>query len=478
MESREDFDLDVSRWLLVLRRSWLPAAAVFVGVVLLTIGYSTRLKPTYEADAKLLFKIDRTSELTGLEGEGETDEGLKSLLYDQSPLNSEVEVISSRPLLQRTIDQLNLTDEDGNPLRPKDVKETLEVKLIGATDVIQIIYVGNNPQDAADIVNSLANFYVENNTLTSQSEAATARNFITDRLPQSETNVRQAELSLRRFREQNQVVALPEEATSSVAMLKDLDSEIMEMQAAFNGMTARSTSLSNQLSLDPDDAVAVGVVSQSPAVQEVLAELQDLERQLAVEQTRFSEESPIVSRLLERRSSLRDVLQQEVETSLGGSGEVPDGLLQSGELRQTLIENLLDSEAQRLSLASQLTSLQNSKAAYLQRVNMLPRLEQEERELIRRLEAAQSTYETLLTKLQELQVKEQQGTNFVRIIEPAVVPDEPVSSSKIRVLAIGVIVGAMLAIAIVIILEILHALNRSKVRKDRMLSARHLSVDE
>ena len=54
---------------------------------------------------------------------------------------------------------------------------------------------------------------------------------------------------------------------------------------------------------------------------------------------------------------------------------------------------------------------------YKQRINSLPKLKEEEREIQRRLEAAQSTYETLLKKLKEIEAAENQNIANARIIE-------------------------------------------------------------
>jgi capsular exopolysaccharide synthesis family protein len=109
---------------------------------------------------------------------------------------------------------------------------------------------------------------------------------------------------------------------------------------------------------------------------------------------------------------------------------------------------------ERLGLANRLASLSNAQAAYKQRVNILPRLEQQQRELERRLEAAQSTYEILLKKLQEVRVAENQNMGNARIIEFALVPGNASNREKILILAFGNLAGILLAIATIFILEV------------------------
>ncbi|WP_088890392.1 GumC family protein [Leptolyngbya ohadii] len=465
MESREAFDINLERYWFSLKRSWLFAAGAFFAVVLLAFAYSSRLKNTYEADAKLLYRIDKTSMLTGLDDQNQNQQpwDLRSLLVDQSPLNSEIEILTSRPLLQQTIDRLNLRNEEGEPLDPEDLESRLTVKMVGAADVIQVAYEDADPKTAAAVVNTLTELYVNEKALKSQSEALGARQFIAEQLPTTERNVREAETQLRRFREANGVVALTTEAETAVTSLGSLNDQITAAQAEYQKANARALALRQQTQIGLDESVLISAVNQSPAVQQVFTDLQEVERELATEQVRFNAGSPIVSRLKERQQSLRQLLRQKVREVSGRSVTLPDGLLQVGDLRLNLMKDALEAEVDRVALGKQLNSLVSSRSQYQQRLTGFPRLEQEQRELERKLEAAQSTYETLLTRLQELQVKERQANSNIQIIEPAVEPKEAAQGSRIMFLGLGVVGGAMLAIAIVILTDLQQAPHRRQL---------------
>ena len=57
MESRESIDLDLSRYLLILKRWWLPGVSIFAATVMLSAVATQFMKPSYEAEGKLLFRI-------------------------------------------------------------------------------------------------------------------------------------------------------------------------------------------------------------------------------------------------------------------------------------------------------------------------------------------------------------------------------------------------------------------------------------
>lgn len=456
MESRESLDLDFGRYLLAWKRHWLPAVSVFV-ITITVAGVATVVlfkKSSYQTTGKLLFRLERTSSLTRVKEETKEEvKDLSPLVATQNPLSTEMEIVYSIPLLQKTINALDLKDKEGKPLKPDDLKKKLKVKIIGGTDVLELSYTSRDPKEAAAVVNKLMGFYIENNILTNQTEAAAARAFIAKQLPQTEAAVRQQEEALRTFKERNNIVALSEEATAAVKVISDLDSQINTGRAELEKANAQSVALSNKLGLNSQQAMAVSSLSQSPAVQGVLTELQKVETQLATERSRFREQSPTIVSLEEKEAELKALLQQQTEQVLGSRTQVPEALLQVGELKQNLIKEFSESEVQRLSLAQGIASLSNSRSAYQQRVNILPKLEQQQRELERKLETAQSTYKALLQNLQEAQLAQNKKTSNARIIEPAPVPEKPLPTPKALVLLLGGMLGALLSSTTVLLLE-------------------------
>ncbi|PPS44373.1 GumC family protein [Chroococcidiopsis sp. TS-821] len=455
MESNETIDIDLKRVWLILKRRWLPAAGVFGVVVAAATALASMQRPVYEAQGKLLFrKADRTAAISGLKDINVGE--LEALAAKANPLNTEIEIIRSVPFLEKTITALNLRNDNGSLLKPQVLASRVNARNIPLTDVLQISYQSEDPEEAAAVVNKVMNLYIENNIITNRAEASAAGEFIAKQLPQMEATVRQAEQALRQFKEQNQVVALDEEAKTAVAAIKQLENQITETQAQLADTTTRSATLQQQVGMNPQEGITLTALNQSPGIQKVLQEYQQVEAELAVQQTRFVGDHPTILSLTERRDALRALLEERVQGAIGNAAatEVSPGNLQMGQIRQELTQNYVNSEIQRLGLVSRLNSLNNTYNAYRQRANVLPRLEQTQRELERRLEAAQSTYETLLRRLQEVRVAENQNMGNARIIEFATVPENASVRKKAMILALGNVLALILAILTICILEL------------------------
>jgi capsular exopolysaccharide synthesis family protein len=456
MESRESIDLDLSRYLLILKRSWLPAATIFAATVMLSVVATMFMKPSYEAEGKLLFRIPSFkvvgNNLLPTSAEGGSSGDLKSLIATQNPINTQIEVISSPALLQKTIDKLQLKNKEGEPLKAKDLQKSLVFKIIAATDVLRITYASLDPEEAAAVVNTVMNVYLDNDILTNRSEAGATRQFIAKQIPQTQEAVDKAERELRIFRQKNRIADLAEETKSAVNIIGNLDQEINTVQAQLDEVNAQTNELRQKINLNSQNAIAVSALSQSPGVQGILTQLQDIDRQLASERSRFQDDNPTIINLEAKKANLKTLLKQQISQTIGNDVEVPQNLLQIGELRQGLIQNFLQSEVQRFGLTKRLSSLANSRSSYEQRVRSIPQLVQNQRELERKVEVAESTYQNLLKKVQELQLVENTNTPSSRIISQALVPSDPIAGKKIIVLLLGVIFGLFLATTTVLFL--------------------------
>ncbi|MGP1383904.1 MAG: GumC family protein [Thainema sp.] len=446
METKKHSDeIDFQKYWLILKRRWLIVAGVLAASISLSGFSATLQEPEYEANGQLLFQADRVRSLTGT-GVGENIGELEALTFQGNPLDTQAIVITSLPVLQDTIDTLNLTNSEGEPLSPKSLSRGIEVTPVTGTDVLQVSFVGEDPDLSAAVVNQVMESYIANNILSNRAKATAAGEFIAKQLPRTEEDVNRAAEKLRRFKAENQIIVLEEEASAVVGLIASLDQQINETEAQLSDTAAQTVELSRQLGLSPQAAISLVEVSQSPAVQETLLNLQQVQSQLATEQTRYTGQHPAVSGLVRQEAALQQLLQSQI-TELVGVEQISPADLQAGETKQTLAASLVQSEVQRLGLESKIESLNQLRGAYRNQADVIPSLEKQQRELERELAAAQTTYENLLIRLQEIRVIENQNVGNARVIQPALVPNGPRETETSKYLIAGSFVGLLLGIA-------------------------------
>ena len=447
--NREAVDVQIESYLQKLKRRWLPALAVFLLTVGGTAAASTLLQKTYKSEGKILFKRNPIGNIGDL-GTGANQFG--SLVPNQSPLSTEKLRMKSEPVLQQTIDQLKLKDEEGNPLKPKDLEKKLNVEIIGGTDVISLAYKDPDPVKASKVINALMDVYIQEQIRSNQSETASADSFISGEIPKIETNLKTVESSLQKFYEENQVIDLGEEKKSLVTEIGNINRQIADVGSQLQGKQAQTKKLQNQLGLDLRQAMAANQLGSTPAVQSILEQLNITESQLAQERQRFNDNHPIIESLNEKKNYLNKQLQDLIGEYVGSGVKVSEGLFQDGGLKENALEKFISLKIEELSLQTQLSSLYNYQKAYLDRAKELPRLEKKETELLREVETARNTYSTLLENQQELQLLVNQQTGNAEVIELGRVPEEG-STGRVALMVLGVVSGLLLSNLTVIALE-------------------------
>jgi capsular exopolysaccharide synthesis family protein len=372
----------------------------------------------------------------------------------ETAVQTEAKIINSIPVLQKALDVINQNNPHGMTLNLKDLEKRLDIKNIEKTNILQVDYKSKEPKVAANVVNQVMNAYVDNNLWVNRAAAISAGKFITGQLPMVKANVNRADAALTRFKEKYKITDLAQTQASVAANIERTRAQVDTVSAQIADLTSRSTALQNQLGISSQQAIAVSSLSQSPAVQGVLAELQDAQRKLADARARYQESTPVVLNLKAKEESLKTLLQAEVAQVLPGQNPGVDGKLQLGVTKQNLIAELIKSEVNRIGLVTELATLSQQQAFYQQQAAILPSLGQQQRELTQELTAAQSTYETLLKNLQDVQVLENKTVATVRIIEAAQVPTAPIDSNKVSAMAAGSLAGILIAAAVVYVLEV------------------------
>ncbi len=446
-------EIDVQKYWLTLKRRWPVIVTVFLTVAGLSTFMAMRQKPAYEIVAKILVKAERTGSLTGINVKiGELEALGPSQQKD--PLITQSETVKSIPIFKKAIASVPAPAGVKVPT-PEYLLEQFKIKAVTGADILQISYKSSSPEYATALVNAVINEYIASNVSANREEAVAARQFIASQLPQTEAAVRQAELDLRQFKERDNVIVLSQEAGQAVTDIGNLQTQLDQARVAFADANARSAQFRRQMGVSPQTAVDLGALRKSTGVQEVLAKLQTAQSQLAIERTRYRDNHPTVVNLRQQVNSLNGLLDQRVGEVVNSGAKVPVGKLQPDDLKQTMIASYLQSEVDLTGLSERIQQLSSLQAKQKARATSLPRLETTQRELERQLKAAQTTYETLLAKLQEVQIAENQRVGNVRLVQPAAMPSKPSPSRKILLMAAGSIAGLLLGVAAALLLDLL-----------------------
>ncbi len=435
---RATLDFDLEAYFLKLKRRWKPAFALFF----LTLGaaglLSTKLSTKYEAEGKLLF---RSSPLAALTGIAEDSSDLTHFNMDvYNPLHNEREKIVTSTVLQKTVEKLELKDEEGKFIDGNSLKPNLKVDLLGGTDLIQVMYKDPNPEFAADVVNTLMGVYVEEQVRGNQSEPAIARKFINQQIPDIKARVDRAESELSKFRADNKIVDLQQEKQTIVREIGNLNRQIALVSSKYRGLKAQTSTLQKQIGLSLEQAIAADQLGNEPVVNSIIDNMTITENQLIRERRRFKDGHPNIVSLQEKKANLNRQLQQLVSQTIGQGVRVSPGLIKNHQYKPGELEDFIGLKIQELSLRRQSLALAQAQQIALKRAQEIPQLDIKEQELLLEYKIADKNYKNLLDSLQEVELAAKQNTSNVEIVEPAIVPRQG-TSSRMKLLALGVMGG-------------------------------------
>ncbi|MGB3299536.1 MAG: polysaccharide biosynthesis tyrosine autokinase, partial [Phormidesmis sp.] len=338
-------------------------------------------------------------------------------------------------------------------ITPTELAKDLSVEPLSETDVIAVTYRSGNPELSAAVVNQIMRSYIEANLSSNRSEVTAARRFLEEELPRAENEANQVSEALRKFDEENNIVALPEEAGATVAAIANLDNQSQVAQVALVAAESQANQLSRQLGMSSQEALNRASVNQSPAVQSALVKLQETRTDLATTRTLYTPMHPSVRALQRQESALADVLKNRVADVLGDGAS--GGPLSMSSVDEKLVEQLVDAEVSRVSNYNQLATLVSTRDAYQAQSSIFPGLKKTQNELEQRQASAQSNLETLRSRLQEIRLAENRNVGNARIVEFAVPPELPTAEGRMKYLLAGAVVGAFLGIATAFFLDLI-----------------------
>ncbi len=449
MESQQS-SLNLETYGKVIRKHWLPGILTFLAITTLGILFTSMKPDSYEAEAKLKFKKSNASSVVS---DVSRELGaLSAVGAKSSPVNTEAEVFRSNPLIQKTINDLNIVDEDGNPVKVSDFRDALAVQEVATTDILRVAYRNSDPRKSAEIVNTLIANYLNSNVGANKAEAFETKKFLESQIPAAKEDLTKKEASLKQFKVDNKIVSSSEETAKIAFSLRSIRERLREARSSLAQTESRSKYIKEQLNVNVSQAVNRTNLGQSPEVESISTELQNLKIQLNREKSRFTSKNPIILDLQEKIQLQEQLLAQQIK-SVSGSNYRSGSTSRFSPIQQQLTSELVRLESDKTGFDKQIAYLTKVEKELQENVTRLPVLEQNLTALQRDLDNSKQTYELLQRQLSSIIVASNQDIGNVRVISYATVPDKAISSRMFGVVS-AMTLGLISAIGVIYLFEI------------------------
>ncbi|MCB1355693.1 MAG: polysaccharide biosynthesis tyrosine autokinase [Maritimibacter sp.] len=441
---------------------WIIAICALFG---LTIGLflASQIVPQYRATAKLLLGTERADVLRNQGVMVEEYFGTTTLL-------THIEILSSTKLINRVIDKLGIDQgpEDTEAAEPPSGFEEFLIRIgmrappppppspevaaerhrlalvtgisAGMTldstpdsRVISISFTSTDPQFSAAVANEVAEQYLVDQLEGKLETTQNAVDWLAVRVEELRIKVEDAERAVEdAYARLNTETGQSLEATQQ--QIQALNQNLIQVRQELTTQTAQLDRL--QAAMDEgQDLATLTEFRDSRVIGDLRRRESDLVTELAAQASTVPENHPSLSRLPGRA-------RKEAELA-----EVRKGILaEAGRIVRAFQVDLQAKREAEAQLSDEVRALEETAAEQSRDAIEIRQLEREAL-------AAQTLYESLLSRLQESTEEVSLQAADARIITPAEVPMAPLGTSARRTKAMGLLVGLVVGVGIVLLLD-------------------------
>ena len=449
------------------------AASIFrqrrtAGITFLTLFLASilalALRPrVYEVQMKFLVNRERVDPVLSATADST---GPRSAEVSDTELNSEVELLRSRDLLERVVRACNLhwsPGQDGWPTylsgfgvgeargefvsasdvasATKELDRRLSVQRIKMTNLIKVTYRSRDPRLAAVVLGKMADLYLEKHLAVHRPAGAFA--FFQQQTRRIGEELQNAQASLTDFTRQAGVVSARQEKEFALTRRSEFDAQLQAEQASIAQARRRLASLEAQLaSIPPRTTTAVRVSNSSAHLDALKTTLAGLELKHTELLGKFDASYHTVQEVARQIAQTRDAIQEA--ESLPDREETSD----RNPTHEWLQSELARTRAELSALQGRAAAIATSVRTYAERARLLEEQQAEQEERERRVKAAEENLLLYSRKQEEARISDaldRERILNVAISEAPAVPLLPAGPAWSVLLLFAFLISAALA---------------------------------
>jgi uncharacterized protein involved in exopolysaccharide biosynthesis len=418
-------------------------------VVSVTIG-SFLLPPTYEAKSSLLVKFGREYIYRPEVGErGSSDSRPLIPLNQEEVINSEIQILTSRDLIEKVIQTLKVESIYPEVVKSPPARMTpmeaailqfekkLSVEGVKKSSVIQVSFQHKDPRIAAKAVNLLVDFLKEKHL---QVYSDPKSSFLEQQLSTYEQKLKDSQNQLETFKQKYQVFSLEEQRTLLLKQRTEFDTSFRTSQNQIRELQNKLLSLKTQMRAVSKDVPLYSETERYKIIDDAKAQLLSLHLKEQELLQKYNEDTPLVINVRKEIKIVQNFIKKQEEDL---KGKVRTG---QNIVYQDIEREMIKTQAELSSQEAKSATLREQIAQLNREVRTLDLRENDLQNLKRELAANEKNYKTYLEKVEEALISDnlnRQKMANISTIQAAAVPQKPIKPKKALNVALGIILGAV-----------------------------------
>lgn len=413
-------------YFIILRKhQWLVLTFLLTVVTVVTIA-TFKMKPIYEAAARV--EVDReTQNLLPFQDVNSYDAYADMENY----IETQTKILQSETLALQTIKALDLgryPEFGGNPntlafahsgttpKRPAILGAflgSLSVKRVPNSRLIEVKFEAEDPQLAAQVVNTHLQTYLEQNFRSRYDATTQASNWLSAELEELRIKVEKSEDARIAYERQNRIWQIDEKQNITTQKLADLSKAVTDAQTEL----VQKEALFRMAKSGNVDALPT--VRDNEVIQGLLKRKADLDEQYTDAVNQFGPNYPKVQRLTAQKKEVDESLERARQAVVASIGQE----YQTAKSREELLTAALDRQKAEV----------NEMAEKLVRYHILQHDAESNKQL----------YDGLQQKLKEAGITAGLRSSNIRVVDPALAPSSPFRPQKMRNILLAFLVGVV-----------------------------------
>ena len=513
---------DIQDYIVAIRKRKTAIFSIFSVVLFLTIAVAFLLPAIYKSGSTILIEQQEippelvmstvtsyaAERIQTIQARVMTRTNLLRIVDEFKLYEDERKFETSEEIIERITEDVSLDVISAEVVDPRTGRPS------AATIAFSLSYRGESPEKVQRVANELTTLYLNEN-LTSRSQKATETSeFFKEEAERLSNQIDELEIKIAVFK-QKHADALPELQALNLSVLQRKETELTTIDATLRTLDEKSFYLAGQLAqLDPGN----------PAVPGSADRLKVLQAEYASVRSKYSEEHPDIVRLKSEIASLEketgksnnaDAIAEELKLLSGElaqkkqkyTAEHPDVVALEGKIK-TLNKELAEVknkpaedyykeqpdnpiyitiQSQIAGVESEIKSIKTQRKEVLKKISEIESSLYEAPQVERDYLVLKRDYQNAVIRYQETKAKQMQadvakqleseskGEKFT-LIDPAALPEKPVSPNRPAIIFLGFILALGCSIGFAIVADAISGTVRGARSVQRLLGALPLSV--
>lgn len=359
-----------------------------------------------------------------------------------SSLESYIELMKSREVLNPIIEKVDLTDKERQELEIKDfIKKYLVITNTKKTDLINIAAYGKTPEEAQMISQGVADNFLALMTKLNKEDNSSTLKFLDERIKIAKEEMETAENKLAAYQQEHKIYAPDEQAKAIIANLNNYDTTIAQLQAQSEGDSAKLAGVTSQLEQQNASLLEYNV-SDNTNIGNIRESIVNKRVELVGLQQQFTDEHPDVIKAKEELNSLEKSLSDEIAKAVNSQS------VTLSPVQSNLLKDKISTEVQISVNNASLEALKAKQAEAQENIATLSADSVEYMRLSREATITGQVYTSLVQNYEQTRIQEAKDSMDIQIIDAADLPKEdmPAKPNKKLIVVIGFVLGIMISL--------------------------------